>query len=187
AYDDPLLTLTALAEELERNPVLPIADLAWAHGRRWRQHIAQAFDDMQVRQFARRIGRIEVETAGTRPSMLGWLMAGWLRSRLAHVDGTVPDVAVSSNPAAHLDRSGELDGVRLFATTDAHRATISIMRAGPSIQTLVHIDGGVAASHAVPYRIPELPRLLGTLLEETPEHPAYREAVRAALRLATGF
>lgn len=182
AYDDPRMTLAALAAELDRKSGVPMADITWARGRRWREHIAQAFDVMNVRPFVRSIGRIEVETGGTRPSVLGWLTAGWLASRLRRDDGTTPAVAISATPTSDVGPN-ELWAVRLYATNDAHRATISVVRPDANIHTRIHIDGGVAGSRAVPFQTPDLRGLVGTLLEESPEDPAYRQAVREGARL----
>jgi len=184
AYDDPRLTISTLAAQLERDPRMTLADIAWARGRRWREHIAQAFDGMHVRPFARSINRVEVETGGTHPSLLGWLTAGWLVSRLRRDDGSSPLVVVSSTPTSDVGPD-ELWAVRLYATNDAHRATISVVRPDANIHTWIHIDGAVAGSRTVPYRAPNLRRLVGALLEETPNDPAYREAVRDGAALAT--
>lgn len=181
-YGDALRTVAALDAELRLHPALALEDVSWARGRRWREQIAQAFDEMKVRPFVRRVNRVEIECHGGEPSAIAWLTAGWLLSRLPATGGSPPQVKVSeSNPDGG---APGMSAVRLFASSEAHRATISVVLAAGHMHTRVHIDGGLVSARALPLAEPEVSHLVGSLLEDSVDDPAYREAVEWAARLA---
>lgn len=57
-----------------------LSDLNWSRIRHWREAIAQCFDSPMQREFLPQISQVTIETG--QNSAAGWLLVGWLASRL---------------------------------------------------------------------------------------------------------
>ncbi len=184
AYRDAGAALGILARELGAvGDAVSLADIAWERGRLWRQLIAQCFDGQQVRAVLRGITAVRVECS-TSVSAQGWLMAGWLDSRLRAVndEGGWPGttvVAVASNHG-----TGKLVRVLLRGRAGDHEAIVTVERRGSALHSVIDVDGGVGAEGAVPLADVDDVDLVGQQLETPAEDPVYRLALQAAARLA---
>lgn len=59
-----------------------VGDLSWARVTRWRQAVAQVFDESICREAIPRLNEISIRYTGERPSTMALLFASWLRSVL---------------------------------------------------------------------------------------------------------
>jgi glucose-6-phosphate dehydrogenase assembly protein OpcA len=185
AYCDDAATLRLLADELDVvGDAISLSDVAWERSSIWRQLIAQSFDGEEVRAFLRGIDRVEIDCSGERVSALGWLMVGWLSSRLDWNGSRRQPTLVTAAHTADDVPVHDLVRIALHCSTNGHRALISVERRGIALHSVIDVDGGIRAERAVPIIDRDTVDLVGALLESAGEDPVYRAALRSAADLA---
>ncbi|MBV8196241.1 MAG: glucose-6-phosphate dehydrogenase assembly protein OpcA [Candidatus Dormibacteraeota bacterium] len=183
-YPDAAETLRLIAAELERHgDTLTLNDLAWERLQPWRSAVAHAFEGATVRPWMHRVTGVDIVSSGRRSAMEGWLLAGWLSSRLGWRDTVSPEIAVSCVP--HPSPLGpELLRLRLRCQEGKHRARIHVERRAHVLHTSIDIDAGVVASGATALPQWSDAMLVGRLMSEIDDDPVFRGAVSEAARLA---
>lgn len=183
AYTDAAATLRTLADELRTSSdAIAISDIAWERSLSWRRLIAQSFDGEGMRPFLHHIDRVDIECSGDRISAQGWLLAGWLSSRLRWSEA--PRIVTGARPADGVD-DHDLVRVVLRCRRDRSQATVTLERQANALHVAIAIDGGIGVARAVPHERPDTVDLVGTLLESTEDDPVYREALASAATLAS--
>lgn len=185
AYPDHAGTLRELADQVESvDDAVPVADLAWERTHLWRMLIAQSFDGDGVRGFVRAITRVEIACGGERISAQGWLIAGWLASRLSWPDDDgAPEVVVTAQPAADV-ADHDLVRVRLHCHRDGREANVTVEHRGDAVHAVIDVDGGITVERTVPVSELDTIDLVAALLESDGDDPVYRPALRRAAGLA---
>jgi glucose-6-phosphate dehydrogenase assembly protein OpcA len=146
-----------------------VADLAWTGVTRWREMVAEIFEDPARRELIPRLRRVRVlHSAGPAPATAFYL-AGWILAALGRAD---IDAGFEAAAAA-----GEgIEGMVL--TTD--RETISVRRA---VGTSILIEIGALKSCTAAPRLGEA-ELLGIELSITDRDPVFEKTLPEAARLA---
>ncbi|MHB8717779.1 MAG: glucose-6-phosphate dehydrogenase assembly protein OpcA [Candidatus Dormibacteria bacterium] len=181
AYEDAAATLTELATELAGPAeALEVADLAWERTRDWRALLASCFDGEETRGFQRGIDRLEVDCSGAAASTQGWLLAGWLSSRLSWA--APPEMVVGGGRGVEAE-DGDLVGVRLHCARDAETATVTCERQGDALTASIEVSGGPRLERAVPFRPPATVDTVTRLLREGPSGRLWHDALLGAARL----
>ena len=186
-YEDDAGTLRVLADQLEAvGDAISLSDVAWERIRTWREVIAHSFDGDEVRAFLGGVTAVDVECSGERVSAQTWLIAGWLASRLGWTgESGSPSLNVTARLVKGVEKH-DLVRVALRCSADGHEALVTVERRGGALHSVIDVDGGITAERTVP--VPELGAVdvVGTLVEDGREDPAYRAALRAASELSTG-
>ncbi len=183
AYDDAADTLGTLAEELRSTAdAIAMSDMAWERTTIWRVLLAQSFDGEEMRRYLRTVDRVDIECSGDHVSAQGWLLAGWIASRLQWHE--VPPIVAGTRPTADVD-DHDLVRVVLHCRHESEVATVSVERHDHALHVAIDIDGGMRAQQTVPYERPDTVDLVSTLLEITDDDVVYRHSLAAAAGLAS--
>ena len=83
-----------------------VGDLAWTRLTRWRQAIAQLFDDAGGGERARRLQRVQIEYQGSHLPLSGYYLAAWLRNSVGR-----------PLPVTFTKAAGECDRARVLSVT----------------------------------------------------------------------
>ncbi len=185
-YEDDAGTLRLLSDQLDVvGDSISLSDVAWERSRTWREVIAHSFDGEGVRAFPRGITHVDIECSGERVSAQTWLIAGWLASRLGWTrEERAPRLAITARVAEGIEEH-DLVRVSLRCWVDGHEALVTVERRGSALHSVIDVDGGITAERAVP--VPELDAVdvVGTLIEDSGEDPAYRAALRSGAELSS--
>lgn len=145
-----------------------LADLAWTSVTRWREIVAEIFEDPARREMIPRLGRVRVLHSAAAAPATAYYLAGWILAAtgtgLRPVFEEVPPVG------------GGIEGIVLEAGTEA----ISIRRAQG---TAILIETGSLKNCTSAPRLSEA-ELLGTELAITGRDLVFEKALPAAARLA---
>jgi glucose-6-phosphate dehydrogenase assembly protein OpcA len=183
-YDDAAVTLTILAEALGRHgEELSLGDMAWERTQVWREQTAQAFDSPEARPYLETISSVEIETAGVSPSTEGWLMAGWLASRLGWSSRTGPAVHVASAETGDVG-SRALHAVRFRCYATGELPTVMLRRRGHALHVAVRVEPAGNTDRIVDVPPEGDVELVGGLMSETADDPLYDAALARAAELA---
>lgn len=145
-FADPAASLATVLAIAGQQPASPLADLAWARLRPWREVTAQFFDASATRPYLNGIAEVAVETASGREitPWSGVLYAGWLATRLGWRTGDAPSLG---HDGARLSMSAH-DGERPVAITIDASATPGQPISGLAAVRLQGTIGGRAATFA---------------------------------------
>ena len=148
-----------------------ISDLAWTRVTRWRELVAQVFEDPARRDLVSRIRQVSVLYAGDAPPVTAYYLAGWVMAcmRAENLETrfeAVPQVI------------GGIEGIVL--TGDGHR--ISLRRANDTA-VLIEMDSLLSCS-AIPLLTDA--ELLGTELAVASRDAIFERSLAQAARLARG-
>jgi glucose-6-phosphate dehydrogenase assembly protein OpcA len=167
-FANPRVALETLAQAAGERPGR-LADLAWASVTRWREMLAEIFEDPARRELIPRLGRVRVlHAAGAAPSTAFYL-GGWVQAALGR-----EEIQALFEPTDL--EGGGIDGIVL----STGRETISVRRAvGTSV--LIEIDS-LKSCTAAP-RLSEA-ELLGIELSITDRDPVFEKTLPVAARLA---
>jgi glucose-6-phosphate dehydrogenase assembly protein OpcA len=183
AYADPLDTLRSIDRAQREHGAVPIGDLAWARLLPWRELLAQSFDGRDMRPFLHGVGRVEVESCGTRPSSEAWLLAGWLGSRLDWAHDAPPRISVRTRDDGGVE-SGGLLCVTLHSALGERSAEVRVQHSGATTSTHITTSDGLDAGGIMATPRPDLYALVGRELQESGADAVYAAAVARGVRLA---
>ena len=184
AYDDAADTLRMLADELRSSgDAVAMSDMAWERTVMWRVLLAQSFDGEGMRPYLRTIDSVDVECSGDHVSAQGWLLAGWMASRLQWQQA--PHIVARGRPTTDVD-DHDLLRVVLRCRHDSTVATVTLERRDSALHVAIDIDGGMRAQQTVPYERPETVDMVSGMLESTDDDVVYRQSLTAAATLAAG-
>ncbi len=182
---DPREALTALARVAVATRGR-LADLAWTSVTRWREIVAEIFEDPARRESLPNLKRVRVlHSPGPAPAT-AYYLAGWIQAALNR-----PDIEVATEPRASASGPGSIpteprasasgpgggiEGIVLECATES----ISIRRAAG---TAILIEIGSLKNCTSAPRLSEA-ELLGTELAITGPDPVFERTLPAAARLA---
>jgi glucose-6-phosphate dehydrogenase assembly protein OpcA len=145
-----------------------LADLAWTGVTRWREIVAEVFEDPARRELIPRLERVRVlHSAGLTPAT-AYYLAGWILATLGR------EIAASFDVVAPI--GGGIEGIVLEAASD----TISIRRVEG---TAILIEIGSLKNCTSAPRLSEA-ELLGSELSITGRDLVFEKTLPAAARLA---
>jgi glucose-6-phosphate dehydrogenase assembly protein OpcA len=180
AYPRPAEPLHQISAEIARHgDGRLIADIAWERTRQWRELVAQAFDSAPAVEWLRHVSAVRLACTGTRVPAHGWLLAGWLASRLGWRHGVEP---VELGLA---ERAGGPDGVctlRIEMERDGDRRCVVVEAHDGVLQVESDAAGG-SVSRTVPQHRPQMTALMSMLLDESRLDLVYPQAVTRAAAL----
>jgi glucose-6-phosphate dehydrogenase assembly protein OpcA len=161
-WPDPRAALGRLAE-LRR-----AADLAWARITRWREMVAQAFENPAISALLARLSAVRVLHGGERPPAEAFYLAGWISSALGR--------EVAAQFEAVPGAAGAVEGFELTGPEQGFQAR----RVASD-----YVDIRAGSLHAcVGCARQSESALLGEELRIVGRDPVYHKAVGAAARLA---
>ena len=165
---DPRAALTALARVAAATRGR-LSDLAWTSVTRWREIVAEIFEDPVRRESLPNLKRVRVlHSPGPAPAT-AYYLAGWIQAALNRADMEVAFEAVAPI-------GGGIEGIVLESATES----ISIRRA---VGTAILIEIGSLKNCTSAPRLSEA-ELLGTELAITGRDPVFEQTLPAAARLA---
>jgi glucose-6-phosphate dehydrogenase assembly protein OpcA len=179
-YADTAKTLMLLATHTSIQRRLRLADLAWVRGRRWRELLAQAFDGAGMPRYLRGLQRLAVTTAGERPCSDGWLIAGWVTSRVRPTADEHFSPALEMATISGSDGAPRLAAIELEARADGRTARVRLAREQEVITASLEVEGGPNLVRSLPAADPSTAELVGSILQETDVDPIHLAALRAA-------
>ena len=146
-----------------------LADLAWTSVTRWREIVAEIFEDPARRELIPGLKRVRVlHSPGAAPAT-AYYLAGWIQAALNR-----EDIQVGFEAVAPI--GGGIEGIVLESATES----ISIRRA---VGTAILIEIGSLKNCTSAPRLSEA-ELLGTELAITGRDPVFEQSLPAAARLA---
>jgi glucose-6-phosphate dehydrogenase assembly protein OpcA len=147
-----------------------LADLAWAAITRWREIVAEIFEDPARRDLIPRVSRLRVlHSAGAVPPT-AYYLAAWILSALGRQDVEIQFEALASS-------AGGIEGIVLGSETD----TVSILRVEG---TAILIEIGPLKSCTAAPRLDQA-ELLGSELSITGRDPVFDRVLPIAARLSS--
>jgi len=179
-YADTARTLMLLATHASIQPRLRLADLAWVRGRRWRELLAQAFDGPDMPRYLRGLQGLAVTTAGDRPCSDGWLIAGWIASRVRPTAGESFSPKVEMATISGSDAAPRLATIELEGHAEGRTARVRLAREQGVITCSLEVEGGPSLVRSLPATDPSTAELVGSILHETDVDPIHLAALRAA-------
>lgn len=184
AYGDAAATLAELCAHMDRaSRAVNLADLAWARTHRWRELVAKAFDGVEMRPLVRHVDSVEIACAGDEVSAQGWLLGGWLASRLDFPAGHGAPVRARADADTAVPR-GDLVSVRIHCQRVDVSATVTVERKQQAGHVTIDLDGGSSATSTVPLTDVDTSQLVGALIEDDSDDPIYTAALHAGAELA---
>ena len=146
-----------------------LADLAWTSVTRWREIVAEVFEDPVRRELIPRLGRVRVLHSASAVPVTAYYLAGWILAALGRED-------IEAGFETVEPIGGGIEGIVLEAGTDS----VSIRRAEG---TAILIEIGSLKNCTSAPRLSEA-ELLGTELGITGRDPVFEKTLPAAARLA---
>ncbi|MCS6898429.1 MAG: glucose-6-phosphate dehydrogenase assembly protein OpcA [Polyangiaceae bacterium] len=181
--------------EIARATSAHLADLAWMRIYPWRNQIAGAFDDPQVRPAVSALQRLAVTTTGSHPlPPVTRLLVGWMASRLGWtlqnpscaIDGRHQRILLDLQGHAVVDAPpGRLLSVEISALLGEARMLLDLAREphGATLQVACTTEGlGASVAH-ITLAEPPLQVLLDRALDDANSDLALRQALHAAALL----
>lgn len=165
---DPRAALTALARVAAATRGR-LSDLAWTSLTRWREIVAEIFEDPARRDSLPNLKRVRVQHSSAAPPATAYYLAGWIQAALNR-----PDIEVAFEAVPPI--LGGIEGIVLEFRAEA----ISIRRA---VGTAILIEIGSLKNCTSAPRLSEA-ELLGTELAITGRDPVFERTLPAAARLA---
>jgi glucose-6-phosphate dehydrogenase assembly protein OpcA len=127
AFPEPGAALGEFASQIARGR--RVSDLSWARITRWRETVAQIFEDPARRELVCSFRQARVLHAGAAPPATAYYLGGWLLSSCGNADLEVRLESVS-------ETAGGIQG--LLLTSDSHTIAIRRTQGGPAVQ--IEID-----------------------------------------------
>jgi glucose-6-phosphate dehydrogenase assembly protein OpcA len=161
---DPAQALVRLQGGLERGPLL--ADLAWTRLTRWREMLAQVFEN---REYLARLARVSsaIVTFSGAEQTTGWYLASWIAAALEKAGAQcAPAVERRAAGALRVELSG--DGLRVVLERRGDRLEVSVN------------DGGFYTSLPQPSDYLLMREELGIVRRD----PVFEETLASVVRLA---
>ncbi len=146
-----------------------LADLAWTSVTRWREMVAEIFEDPARRELIPRLRRVRVLHSASAAPSSAYYLAGWILAALGRED-------IEAEFEAVAPLGGAIEGIVLEAGTDA----VSIRRAEG---TAILIEIGALKNCTSAPRLSEA-ELLGTELGITGPDLVFEKALPVAAKLA---